>query len=145
MPKLKQWILQTGLAERFKEAFGKRGRAGIEFPFRPHPEHELRVADVAWVSRERMNRTLDGDVLGAPEFIVEVLSPSNTSSEMLDKKHLCFQAGCDEFWIVDPRRAFIEVESRGGVLKVYRGSDRVPVGGVSFSVDEILHGDDSGE
>ncbi|HEY3738470.1 MAG TPA: Uma2 family endonuclease [Bryobacteraceae bacterium] len=92
-PKLSQWILQTGLSDRFKAAFGNRGRAGTEFPFRPHPEHQLRVADVAWVSRERLKRTLKGDLLGAPEIVVEVLSPSNRASEMLDKKHLCFEAG----------------------------------------------------
>ena len=46
-PKLKHWILQTALAGIFQAAFGKRGRAGCEFPFRPQAEHQLRVADVA--------------------------------------------------------------------------------------------------
>ena len=113
-PKLKHWILRTSITDVFQAAFGKQGKAGCEFPFRPQSEYQFRVADVAWVSRERLKRTFKGDMLGAPEIVVEVLSPSNTASEMLDKKHLCFAAGCQEFWIVDPKLRFIEVERNGG-------------------------------
>ena len=137
-PKLKHWILQTALADLFKAAFGRAGRAGVEFPFRPQREHQLRVADVAWISRERLKQTFNGDLLGAPEIVVEVLSPSNTASELLDKKHLCFGAGCEEFWIVDPKHRFIEVERRGDAPRVYRGSDRIPVGNTTTSVDEVF-------
>ena len=138
-PKLKHWRLQKRLANLFDAVFGTPGEAGYEFPFRPQPEHDLRVADVAWLSRKRLGRTLQGDVLGAPEIVVEVLSPSNTSSEMLDKKHLCFNSGCEEFWIVDPKRRFIEIERKGGVLRVYRGTERIPVGNTTLSVDEIFN------
>ena len=50
-----------------------------EFSFRPLPEYELRVADLAYVPWERWNRVPDDDYLpGAPDFVVEVASPSNT-------------------------------------------------------------------
>ena len=137
-PKLKHWRLQKTLANRFDAIFGTTGEAGYEFPFRPWPEHNLRVADVAWLSRERLRRTLDGDVLGAPEIVVEVPAPSNTASEMLEKKHLCFDSGCEQFWILDPKRRFIEVECKGGIPRVYRGTDRIPIGNTTISVDEIF-------
>ena len=93
---------------------------------------------MVWVSRARMKQTLGGDPLGAPEIVVEVLSPSNTPSEIRDKKHLCFAQCCEEFWIVDPKRRFIEVERNGSPLRVYRGTDRIPVGNMTSSLDEIF-------
>ena len=39
---------------------------------------------------------------GAPDFIVEILSPSNTAIEMHRKYELYRQAGVREYWIIDP-------------------------------------------
>jgi len=39
---------------------------------------------------------------GAPEMIVEILSPSNTAIEMQRKLNLYLEAGVCEYWIVDP-------------------------------------------
>ena len=33
--------------------------------------------------------------------MIEVLSPSNSSTEMKDKRRLYFQAGAKEFWLCD--------------------------------------------
>jgi Uma2 family endonuclease len=138
-PKHKHWRIQQRLTKVFREALGAEGEAGPKFGFRPLPEHELRVADVAWVSRDRYDAIDDEDNLhGAPETVVEVLSPSNTVSEMVEKRDVCFSAGCREFWIVDPRKRFIEVTPFDGVPHVYRGSERISIGDRTYSVDEIL-------
>ena len=39
---------------------------------------------------------------GAPDLVVEILSPSNTAMEMEQKFHLYREAGVREYWIVDP-------------------------------------------
>lgn len=60
----------------------------------------VRAADVGWYSAQRF-----GEVRGqiafeiAPEICVEVLSPSNTASEMLEKRKLYFEAGACEVWL----------------------------------------------
>jgi len=138
-PKPKYWLLQQHLAELFNSIFGtSRGKAGTEFAFRSQPEHDLRVADVAWVSYLRLRKMdLDSD-FGAPGIVVEVLSPSNRSAEMLEKKDLCFGAGCEEFWIVDPKRCVNEVTRAGASGVFYRRGDHIPVGGATCSVDEIF-------
>ena len=46
---------------------------------------------------------------GAPDLIIEILSPSNTATEMSRKKNLYLAAGVSEFWIVDPELKQIEV------------------------------------
>ena len=61
-----------------------------------------RVADAAWMSRARWEphrRAVSLPV--APEICVEVLSPSNSREEMLEKVQLYCAAGASEVWLCD--------------------------------------------
>ena len=62
----------------------------------------VKAADVGWYSDERFNQ-VDGQSAFeiAPEICVDVLSPSNTESEMHTKRQLYFEAGAEEVWICD--------------------------------------------
>jgi Uma2 family endonuclease len=65
---------------------------------------QIRAADVAFVSwRHFPNRELPpGQVLTVPpDLMVEVLSPSNTKSEMERKLREYFQAGVRLVWLID--------------------------------------------
>jgi Uma2 family endonuclease len=66
-------------------------------PFRPLPEHELWAADVAYVSKERWEQIDPEDnLVGAPDLVIEVLSPSNTAAEINDRENgitTAFRAG----------------------------------------------------
>jgi Uma2 family endonuclease len=44
---------------------------------------------------------------GAPELIVEILSPGNTKKEMKYKFELYEEAGVEEYWIVDPAEKMV--------------------------------------
>ena len=46
---------------------------------------------------------------GAPDLVVEILSPSNTAIEMERKFKLYRQAGVREYWVVDPENKGITV------------------------------------
>jgi Uma2 family endonuclease len=82
----------------------------VEMAFRPMADHEVWLADVGCVSLERDNATGDDEYLmGSPELVVEVLSPSNTMDEMHDKMSLCMDNGCLSFWIADPKRKTVSV------------------------------------
>jgi Uma2 family endonuclease len=48
-------------------------------------------------------------VEGAPELIVEVLSPSNPGHDRIAKRNLYARAGVREYWLVSPEAAVIEV------------------------------------
>ncbi len=60
----------------------------------------VKSADVAWCSMD-IWRESEGKscLLRAPEICVEVLSPSNTDSEIEEKKMLYFEAGAKEVWL----------------------------------------------
>ncbi len=47
--------------------------------------------------------------VGAPDIVVEILSPGNTRREMKDKLELYQNAGVPEYWVVDPEHEFIIV------------------------------------
>lgn len=62
----------------------------------------VRVADVAWMSRERWQPHRRSAALPiAPEICVEILSPSNSREEMLEKMTLYYAKGALEVWLCD--------------------------------------------
>jgi len=46
---------------------------------------------------------------GAPDFIAEILSPSNTASEMQVKFELYREAGVREYWVLNPEKKTLHV------------------------------------
>jgi Uma2 family endonuclease len=45
---------------------------------------------------------------GAPDMVIEIMSPSNTTSEMLKKYKLYQRAGVREFWVIYPEEKELE-------------------------------------
>ncbi len=71
-------------------------------------------------------------VHGAPDLIVEILSPSTKQYDCLVKYKLYQQAGVREYWIVDPDKKLVLVytlvDGQYYVPEVYTAKDTVPVG-----------------
>lgn len=141
-PKARHTKTQWRLSQLLQAAAGDAGIVGTEIPFRALPEYELRAADVAFVSKERWERVDPDDYLrGAPDLVIEVLSPSNSAEEILDKEKLCLENGCREFWVVDAKRRQVKVSTPDGVTKTYQAGQEIPLtlfGGGSLKVDTIF-------
>lgn len=59
-----------------------------------------KVADVAWASEARFQQIKDETECSiAPEVCIEVLSLSNTDSEIQEKRQLYFDQGAKEVWV----------------------------------------------
>jgi len=68
---------------------------------------------------------------GAPDLVIEILSPSNTAIEMKRKLNLYQEAGVREYWIIDPENKDITVYrfQEGAILTYTLKKDAtVPVG-----------------
>ncbi|MCL1822683.1 MAG: Uma2 family endonuclease [Oscillospiraceae bacterium] len=67
---------------------------------------------------------------GAPDFVIEVLSPSTASYDFIVKLNKYIQAGVREFWIVDPVTETVQVhiiENNNHIINTYEKHETVPV------------------
>jgi Uma2 family endonuclease len=125
-PKLQHTRVQRQLRRLLESAAGSTGVIDKEIGFRALPEYEFRIADVAFVSTARWEGSEDY-LVGAPEIVIEVLSPSNTMTEMLDREKLCLENGCQEFWVVDIERRQVKISTPDGRTITYRAGQEIPL------------------
>jgi len=61
---------------------------------------------------------------GAPDFIIEIVSPVNPSDDYIRKLYYYKNAGVREYWIVDPRRKTVTVNYfEGNMLNIQYSFD----------------------
>jgi Uma2 family endonuclease len=139
-PKLRHSVVQQKIRDLFQDAAADAGSAFIELGFRPVPEYEFRYADVAWASKQRwQEQDLNSYFRGSPELVVEVLSPSNTVAEMIDKERLCLENGAREFWVVDIDHRLVRVSTPDGHTVTYKIGQKIPLlFGGKLAVDAIF-------
>ena len=133
-------LVQWQLLELLKAAVGEAGIVRAELGFRALPDYEYRVADVAFVAKARWESVpRKGYLQGAPEIVIEVLSPSNSAQEMLDKEQLCLENGALEFWVMNPFRKQVKVSTPDGRAMLYKPGASIPLlFGGSLNVDSIF-------
>ena len=141
-PKTRHIMQQVRFVDLLQPKLAGFGRVIMEFPYRPLPEFELRAADVALVSRERWSAADPDDNLhGAPELVIEVMSPSNTKAKPRDTISLCLANGSLECWIVNTKQKSITVVRKDGTTSVYGGETEIPLtafGGDSLRLADIF-------
>ena len=107
--------------------------------------------DLLFLSNEREHIRTPANIQGAPDLIVEVLSPSPSRQDWRDKRELYAEHGVSEYWIVDPTNHIVWVMLlRDGALEVKR-MDRLylkgdtinspTIGGFSPSLNDIFGGE----
>ena len=70
-------------------------------------EKDVPVPDISVVCNKDIIKA--NGVHGAPDLIVEILSPSTAKNDKTYKKRLYQHSGVKEYWIVDPKARSIEV------------------------------------
>lgn len=76
------------------------------------------------------NKLTDKGCTGAPDWIVEIISPSNSSHDYVRKLNLYMDAGVREYWIVDPGNQTILVyffEQDSFNVRQYTFQDKIKV------------------
>ena len=71
-------------------------------------------------------RIVSRGIEGAPDLLVEVLSPSNRGHDLLTKRALYARAGVREYWLIDPDRQqaeFYRLTEAGRYHLVFPGDD----------------------
>jgi Uma2 family endonuclease len=77
--------------------------------------------DIIYISNSRMAIIgKDGKLHGAPDMVIEVLSPSNADDDKIKKRIVYEACGVKEYFIVDP--------SNKGVVSYYMGNKKFETG-----------------
>ena len=69
--------------------------------------------DVLFISRAREHTITDENVRGAPDLVIEILSPSTAERDQGYKHELYGRHGVLEYWIVDPMAETVAVHRQG--------------------------------
>ena len=66
--------------------------------------NEVVQPDLVFVSKEREHIITAANIQGAPDLVVEILSPSSTRRDWRDKFDMYERHEVGEYWVVDPDR-----------------------------------------
>ena len=104
-PNLKHQEVQCRLGRRLAQFIEERALG--KFFFAPcdvvFSNHDVVQPDLLFVSRERAHFLSGGDaVRGAPDLVVEILSPATAGRDRGYKHALYARHGVTEYWLVDP-------------------------------------------
>lgn len=88
-----------------KQKLGKVFYAPIDVYFE---EEETYQPDIIFISNDRIGIIKKEKIEGAPDIIIEILSPSTAYYDLVHKKDVYAKHGVKEYWIVDPIEKWVE-------------------------------------
>ncbi len=94
------------ILNRFAEGYGEVFLSPFDVYLN---EHNVLQSDLLFVSNERSNIISERGVEGAPDLVLEVLSPSNSFIDRNRKKDKYFEFGVKEYWIVNPDNQSVKI------------------------------------
>lgn len=79
--------------------------------------------DIVFISNENLHKIKKNGLHGAPDLVIEILSPSTARYDQNQKKKVYERHGVREYWIVDPETKevqgfFLKDDSYGSPLKL---------------------------
>ena len=92
--------------------------------------HTSTQPDVLVLLKEHLGRLQKKRIMGAPDLVVEVISPSSATYDRLVKHSVYAQAGVPEYWLVNIEEQAIEIFAlENGAyrsLGVFQGEQSIP-------------------
>jgi Uma2 family endonuclease len=113
-PNFGHQIIVTRLT-RHLSAFVEDNRLGLVFvsPFDVvFSQFDVVEPDILYVSKARAAVLTEKNVQGAPDLVIEVISPSTADIDRTTKLKLYARFGVQEYWIIDPDGPSAEVYRR---------------------------------
>ena len=140
-----QKILRT--IHRYLDQYAiKKGDETFFAPLDVHLDQKnVPQPDLVYVLKRNLNKLSKRGIEGAPDLIIEIISPSNSYIDRYEKKNLYQQFKVKEYWIVDPGNCTLEIyklENEEYNLAQYlaeKGTVKSPLlPGLSLTVDTIF-------
>ncbi len=77
-------------------------------------KYDVVEPDLLFIRAERLSVLTERNVTGAPDLVIEILSPSTRRVDMTLKRDLFEREGVREYWVVDPVEAAIDIHRQHG-------------------------------
>ncbi len=78
--------------------------------------------DLVFIPTEKQAMITDDGIIGIPDLMIEIISPSSVIRDRVDKKNLYERLNVKEHWIIDPQYQDIEVYTiQNGRYELYSG------------------------
>jgi Uma2 family endonuclease len=147
LPEIEHQRIAGDLHSRLQQFLGARGevffsRTGVKLS-----EDSVTEPDLVVVLSEHAHQVGEAWIEGAPDLVVEILSPGTASRDLSVKREIYEQSGIPEYWIVDRKAGAVEVLTLEGRRYVRFGrfergsillSKRLP--GLEIAVSSVLPG-----
>ncbi|GAB4341740.1 MAG: Uma2 family endonuclease [Cyanophyceae cyanobacterium] len=91
------------------------------------------VPDIVVIARDRLPDQ-DGPFQGAPDWLIEIRSPDQSTLNLQAKILHCLQNGTQAAWLIDLDRQQVWVWEGDDLPHTYTGDDRLPVPGFDLSL-----------
>jgi len=90
-------------------------------------DREVVQPDIIFISRERTGIIAEEEIRGAPDLVIEIISPGTADRDRHYKKTLYARHGVAEYWLVDPEAKAVEIyvpgEAGFRLERVFRGKE----------------------
>ena len=139
MPSLKHALVQSNLIATLRPALGPDFLVLSELTLALSTKNA--VPDITILPRSAVDLTIEQIALTAvPPTVIEILSPTQTIGELLEKAKLYFANGVQSYWLVLPELQAVAVYSAPGKYKYFYNGQAVldPVLGVELPVSPLF-------
>ena len=65
--------------------------------------------DILFIAKNNYQILTELNIKGAPDLIVEIISPSSRDTDRIYKKNVYQKFGVKEYWLVDPDEEIVEI------------------------------------
>jgi len=92
---------------------GKLGRVFVAPTDVVLSKNDIVEPDVFFIAQKNLSRIGPNNIQGAPDLVIEILSPSTAAQDRGPKLALYERVGVQEYWIADPTARTVEIREFG--------------------------------
>ena len=78
--------------------------------------------DILFISKAQQDIITDANIQGAPDLVIEIISPSSAYNDLVRKKKIYARFGVKEYWLVDPEEKTVDILGLEGTAFALRRS-----------------------
>ena len=101
--------------------------------------------DIFFILKERADLITEKNISGAPDLVIEIISPTSAYYDLIEKKEIYEKFGVREYWIVDPKKHRLEIYlNEDGKFRLKQRAERsgaansIILNGLAIQLDRIF-------